>query len=258
MNIQCPNPACKADNPGCAKFCRKCGTALMPADGKNKIWFSISNFFKKIFRKKRPVITEAFTLDTFKYIPLQPVSVVKVRFMNRFVVAMFLTFLLLFVVTATEIDDELLVIVSSWLYYEVYTFHEETINMICLSIACLCVLPISVWLFKKLRYRLNADYIENSFVNNNIVRIARRSRMGLFDKSKNKVLLPSKYSGIDRFEGQLLLINKDGKYGLYSLAYRRIIVPVKYDTISQFVNSVTSATVEGVTHHYDIKGNKLR
>lgn len=28
MNIQCPNPKCRADNPANAKFCRKCGSPI--------------------------------------------------------------------------------------------------------------------------------------------------------------------------------------------------------------------------------------
>lgn len=107
-------------------------------------------------------------------------------------------------------------------------------------------------------YKLNADYIEESFINNEIVRIARKSRIGLFDKSKNKVLLSTIYSSIEKFNNQHLLISKGNKYGLYSLTYRRIIIPVLYDSINQFTNSVTSATTQGMEHHYDVKGNKLR
>lgn len=32
MDIQCPNPECRADNPTGAKFCRKCGTAFTPTN----------------------------------------------------------------------------------------------------------------------------------------------------------------------------------------------------------------------------------
>lgn len=111
---------------------------------------------------------------------------------------------------------------------------------------------------EELRYKLNADYIEESFVDNGIVRIARKSRMGLFDKSKNKVLLSSTYSNIEKFNNQHLLISKGNKNGLYSFTYRRIIIPVLYDSIAQFTNSVTSATIQETEHHYDVKGNKLR
>lgn len=82
--------------------------------------------------------------------------------------------------------------------------------------------------------------------------------MGLFDKSKNRVLLSSSYSNIEKFDNQHLLISKGNKKGLYSLTYRRIIIPVMYDSISQFANSVASAIVQGTEHHYDVKGNELR
>ena len=81
--------------------------------------------------------------------------------------------------------------------------------------------------------------------------------MGLFDKSKNKVLLSSVYSNIEKFDKQHLLINKGNKKGLYSLTYHKIVVPVMYDSISQFVNSVTLATTQEIVCHYDVKGNKL-
>ena len=125
-------------------------------------------------------------------------------------------------------------------------------------LSAFCALFIFKWWIKKLRYKLNADYIEGSFINSEVVRIARKSRMGLFDKSKNKVLLSSNYSNIEKFDNQHLLISNGNKKGLYSLTYRKIIVPVMYDSISQFVNSVTSATTQGTEHHYDVKGNELR
>ena len=56
------------------------------------------------------------------------------------------------------------------------------------------------WWIQKLRYKLNADYIESNFVNKEIVRIACKSKIGLFDKNKNKVLLSSSYSNIEKFE----------------------------------------------------------
>lgn len=82
--------------------------------------------------------------------------------------------------------------------------------------------------------------------------------MGLFDKSKNKVLLSSKYSNIEYFDNAHLLLIKGKQKGLYSLTYKKIIIPVQYDSIAQFTNSVTTVTSQNVAFHYDIKGNKLR
>ena len=64
------------------------------------------------------------------------------------------------------------------------------------------------WWIQKLRYKLNADYIESNFVNKEIVRIACKSKIGLFDKNKNKVLLSSSYSNIEKFDNEHLQISK--------------------------------------------------
>lgn len=255
MNIQCPNPECRADNPANAKFCRKCGTAFTPA---NRFKQMVKSFVSKMFIQSQNTNVGTFTLDTFRNISFQPVSVVKIRFVNRFVVFLCLLFVAFWFATITGLIDEIISEIDRWFYEEVFIFHLDIVEFGCLAVAGLCALFILKSLIKKLRYKLNADYIEESFVNNGIVRIARKSRMGLFDKSKNKVLLSSAYSNIEKFDNQHLLISKGNKKGLYSLTYRRIIIPVLYDSISQFANSVTSATTQGSEHHYDVKGNELR
>lgn len=255
MDIQCPNPECRADNPANAKFCRKCGTALTPS---NRYKQMVKSFFNKIFTISNSSNAGMFTLDTFRNISFQPVSVVKIRFVNRFVVFLCMLFVALWFATITGLTGNVLYEIDSWFYEDVFVYHQYIVELGCLAIAGLCALFILKWLIKKLRYKLNADYIEDNFINSEIVRIARKSRMGLFDKSKNKVLLSSIYSNIEKFDNQHLLISKGNKKGLYSLTYRKIIVPVMYDSISQFVNSVTSATTQGTEHHYDVKGNELR
>lgn len=255
MDIQCPNPECRADNPANAKFCRKCGTAFIPA---NRYKQMVKSFFNKIFTISNSSNAGMFTLDTFSNITFQPVSVVKIRFVNRFVVFLCVLFVALWFATITGLTGNVLYEIDSRFYEDVFVHHQYIVELGCLAIAGLCALFILKWLIKKLRYKLNADYIEDNFINSEIVRIARKSRMGLFDKSKNKVLLSSIYSNIEKFDNQHLLISKGNKKGLYSLTYRKIIVPVMYDSISQFVNSVTSATTQGTEHHYDVKGNELR
>lgn len=255
MDIQCPNQECRAANPANAKFCRKCGTAFTPA---NRYKQMVKSFFNKIFTISNSSNAGMFTLDTFRNISFQPVSVVKIRFVNRFVVFLCVLFVALWFATITGLTGNVLYEIDSWFYEDVFVYHQYIVELGCLAIAGLCALFILKWLIKKLRYKLNADYIEGNFINSEIVRIARKSRMGLFDKSKNKVLLPSSYSNIEKFDNQHLLISKGNKKGLYSLTYRRIIIPVMYDSISQFANSVTSATVQGTEHHYDVKGNELR
>jgi hypothetical protein len=190
MDIQCPNPECRADNPAGAKFCRKCGTAFTPA---NRYKQMVKSFFNKIFTISNSSNAGMFTLDTFRNISFQPVSVVKIRFVNRFVVFLFIMFAALWIILISGLMGNLIAAISWYLYESVYLPIKYFIGQGCLLVAGLCTLFILKWLFKKLSYKLNADYIEDKFINSEIVRIARKSRMGLFDKSKNKVLLSSIY-----------------------------------------------------------------
>lgn len=257
MDIQCPNPECRADNPAGAKFCRKCGTAFTPT---NRFKQMFSSAIAKIFVRNHTTGASKFTLDTFCNITFQPVSVVKIRFVNSFVLFLCILFIGFAAFLSMPLGKELLYVLDDELILsngDMMKYMPIVILSLCI-LSALCALFILKWWIKKLRYKLNADYIEESFVNNEIVRIARKSRMGLFDKSKNKVLLSSTYSNIEKFDNQHLLISKGNKKGLYSLTYRRIIIPVQYDSISQFANSVTSATTQGAEHHYDVKGNELR
>ena len=259
MDIQCPNPECRADNPANAKFCRKCGTALTPA---NRYKQMVKSFFNKIFTISNSSNAGMFTLDTFRNISFQPVSVVKIRFVNRFVVFLCMLFVALWFATNIGLTGKVLYAADPWFYAkyleDLFDYHKYIVELGCLTFAGLCALFVLKSWIKKLLYKLNADYIEDSFINSEIVRIARKSRMGLFDKREIKVLLSLNYSNIEKFDNQHLLVSKGNKKGLYSLTYRRIIIPVMYDSISQFINSVTSATIQGTEHHYDVKGNIMQ
>lgn len=253
--IYCPNNECNSENPDNAKYCRKCVTTFTTTDRFKQM---ISSTIEKIFTKHPSENAETFTLYTFRNVSFQPVSVVKIRFVNRFVVFLCGLFVALYGATIIGLTGEVLYDIDHSFYEDVFIYNQYIVELGCLAIAGLCALFIFKWWIKKLRYKLNADYIEESFVNNEIVRIARKSRIGLFDKSKNKVLLSTTYSNIEKFNNQHLLISKGNKNGLYSLTYRRIIIPVLYDSIAQFTNSVTSATIKETEDHYDVKGNKLR
>ncbi|MDC2009061.1 zinc ribbon domain-containing protein [Bacteroides thetaiotaomicron] len=252
---KCINSECCADNPVNAKFCRKCGTAFTPADRYKQM---ISSAISKVFIKCSKINAESFTLDTFRNITFQPVSVVKIRFVNRFVLFLCLLFAALWFATITGLTGEILSEIDRWFYEELFIYHQYIVELGCLVIAGLCTLFIVKWWIKKLQYKLNADYIESNFVNDGIMRIARKSRMGLFDKNKTKVLLSSNYSNIEKFDDEHLILSVGTKKGLYSLKYRRIIVPIKYESISKFMSSVTTARFNGNDYHYDVKGNLLR
>lgn len=251
--IQCTNPECRAENPTNARFCRKCGRSLPIG---NRLIQKIKTIIRKLHTKKESTTIGAFTLDIFRSISFQPVSVVKIRFVNRLTVLLCVVFVGIWIATTTGFIDEVLPAIDSWFYEEFYD--QELFELVSLSVLCLCGIVVIRSIFKSLRYKYNADYIEERFVENGIVRIARKSHVGLFDKKKKKVLLSSIYSNIEKLDNQHLLISKNNKIGCYSLKYRKIIIPVSYDSISNFVNSVTSATVQGIEHHYDKKGNRLQ
>lgn len=248
--IQCPNSKCNAENPTNAKFCRKCGSAVVPLNRYKQFLISgLQNLF--VFNKNKA--QQTFTLDVFSNISFQPLSVVHIRFVNRFVVFLCVLFSAFTIFITSSIGRSV-----------IYNFDRYTMNYIdyvakgCSIIAGICIIYILKWTYRKFQYKLNADYIEDSFCKGGIVRIAQKSRMGLFDRSKNKVLLSSKYSNIEYFDNEHLLLIKGKQKGLYSLTYKKIIIPVQYDSIAQFTNSVTTVTSQNVVFHYDIKGNKLR
>ena len=196
MNIQCPNPECRVENPANAKFCRKCGTAFTPA---NRYKQMMRSAISKVFTRSHNTSTEAFTLDTFRNISFQPVSVV-----NRFVLFLCLLFVGLWFATITGLTGTVFYKIDHWFYEEVFIYHQYIVELGCLAIAGLCTLFIVKWWIQKLRYKLNADYIESNFVNKEIVRIACKSKIGLFDKNKNKVLLSSSYSSIEKCDNEHL------------------------------------------------------
>lgn len=227
----CHNPECRAENPVTAKFCRKCGMAIGIAS---------------------PNMNNGnFTLKTFSNISFLPVSVVKIRFVSRFMLFLLIASL----ASCFAIQGGLMEEILGGLYF---SYNIGELDKLFCALAGLLFIFVLKGLGRKLKFNVNADYIENQFVAESIVRIARKSRLGLFDKKKNKVLLPSRYSGIEQFDKHHLLVVKDGKKGLYSITYRRVIIPAVYDSIDQFANYVTTARVNGNEHHYDVKGNNLR
>ena len=160
MNIQCPNPECRVENPANAKFCRKCGTAFTPA---NRYKQMMRSAISKVFTRSHNTSTEAFTLDTFRNISFQPVSVVKIRFVNRFVLFLCLLFVGLWFATITGLTGTVFYKIDHWFYEEVFIYHQYIVELGCLAIAGLCTLFIVKWWIQKLRYKLNADYIAVSY-----------------------------------------------------------------------------------------------
>ena len=107
-------------------------------------------------------------------------------------------------------------------------------------------------------YQSNADYIEISAFMQTSYRIAKRGKLGLFDKKQNKVILRSLYDNITKFDVDHILIEKNGKKGLYSLKNTKLIVPIQYERIDPFKNSVVKCYHESKEDHYDVNGNFMR
>lgn len=233
MMKQCTNVSCGYENPDEARFCKKCGTPISDS------------------------VIDGFTLDTFKGIQFMPVSVVKVSFVNNFLIVLWVLFLTLAILASTTTGKYILHEIADEM--DIY-WHSFPRFVLLLSILLTAVLSLSLLksIYRKLMYACAAEYIEQRFIENDIVRIAKKSKMGLFDKQRRKVLLQPKYTNIEKFDADHLIISVDKTQGLYSLPLRKIIVPVQCEHILPFVNCVTTAMIHGQECHYDVKGNKLR
>lgn len=117
-------------------------------------------------------------------------------------------------------------------------------------------LSINIW--KCIRFHSNVDYIETQPFSGNMVRIAKKSILGLFDNKSKKVCLTTIYSNITIFDDKHILLDRDDKVGLYSIELRKNIIPVKYNRIAPFHNYMTSASIGNKDEYFNIKGNRIR
>lgn len=253
MEIKCPNKRCNESNPLSAKYCRICGTKLNPSYSAI-LFYRVKDLLVKFFSCNNPSEI-GFTLDKFKSISLKPVSTVKIQFFSKFciVIGCILSAFLILFESCSEIRWFFRNMLGEYNYEALYIFVPFTLIPI-------AVIGISflVSSYKKVKFRLNADYLESATFIGDIVRIARRCKLGLFDNKSKRVLLSSNYDIIEKFDGQHIMLKKNGKCGIYSLTRKSIIIPVVFDSISEFRNSVASASSGGNTIHFDIKGNRLR
>lgn len=162
--IQCPNPECNAENPANAKFCRMCGTTFTPFNRyKQLIFLGLQNLFAFNRGKTR----ETFTLDIFGNISFQPISVVHIRFVNRFVVFLCVLFSALTIFITSSIGRSVICDFDRYIMDYI-----DYVAKGCSIIAGICIIYILKWVYRKFQYKLNADYIEDSFCKDGIVRIA--------------------------------------------------------------------------------------
>lgn len=112
-------------------------------------------------------------------------------------------------------------------------------------------------ILRKRKFKKNADYNEETSFMSTMCRIARKCKLGLFDKNKKNVVLKSKYDNITRFDAEHILIEKDGKKGLFSMKKVGLIVPIRFDRIDSFKNSIVKCYKGTESYYYDINGNRM-
>lgn len=249
---------CSTENPNSANFCRICGKKL-----DSRTWDLLLDYvLNKIDSSKRTIknlfMVDAdvreFTLDKFKTISLQPISIVNIKFVNK--ILLFVVLLLASISLAFYNSSDLRYLIKDECGSDVYRAADLLMPFVNILICILCI--VLLWSFwKKLLYWLNADYIENRFVGD-LSRIAKNCKLGIFNDKNKRVVLASRYDNIEKFDTDHLLIQRKGKKGIFSIKKSKIIIPVSYDNISAFSNSVATAVSGSKTVHYDIKGNKLR
>lgn len=264
---RCPN---NHDNPDNAKFCRICGYNFDNSfSSQLKIyWNALVSFVTRIFNmminegKTRFASmgrSSGFTPDMFPSINLSPCSVAKVDFKikKKSVIFMLLFFFLFLILAINETK------IVNVLYYEMgfqsYLPWESVIatSIVCFVIFLCLFIPFLCRLWKWLKYKMNADYIEYTAFMNNLYRIAKKGKLGLFDKSKNSVTMGSHYDNISKFDGEHILIEKNGKKGLFSMKKMGVIVPIRFDRIDAFKNSIVNCHKGTESYYYDINGNKM-
>lgn len=262
---QCSN--CKTVNPQHAKYCRMCGKELETS--KHNICEQIINRLMHLCKvimfdvkeRLQPSNKEenAFTPDVFSAIQLSPKSICKIRFR---IIPWLITFVfscVIFYLLAgySSILYKIWIELENELGYFIWHIREGLILIFALIIA----ISAYQWLkksWKYIKYHINADYIEEYAFSGTMVRIAKNSRLGLFDNKSKKVRLRTIYSNITLFDDEHLLLERDDKLGLYSITLKRIIIPVKYTSIEHFYNSMTSASIGNTKDYYDIKGNRIK
>ena len=257
------------DNPDNAKFCRICGYNFdnsFSSQLKN-YWNAFVSFATRIFNmminegKTRLTSmgrSSGFTPDMFPSINLSPCSVAKVDFQcKKGVVFMAVLIVLFMALKSYQYEIEELMYYSwGWpsdmLYYVI-----PSVLGILIILFLIKFIPFLRRLWKWLRYKMNADYIEYSALMNNLSRIAKRGKLGLFDKSKNTVTMGSHYDNITKFDGEHILIEKNGKKGLFSMKKMGLIVPIRFDRIDGFKNSIVKCHKGTESYYYDVNGNKM-
>ena len=198
-----------------------------------------------------------FTPDLYPTISLVPASAKRIRFVKGVEVFSMIFMPLLLLVGF---------IVYDIFWQQIDPFIEEgledgsayfVIGVISLIIILLLIRCLKglVHIKDAFRYKLNVDYIEET--NYELARVAKAGKLGLFNQTKNKLLLLPRYEKIEKFDSKHILIGNNRYIGLYSVPVKKVIIPVECDAISPEKDGIIEVTINGTKHHFDALGNRL-
>ena len=97
-----------------------------------------------------------------------------------------------------------------------------------------------------------------TFNNCGIAKVSNRyEKYGLINLSR-KLIVPCIYDRIDKFEGGMAVVEKDGKYGFIDYS-GKLVMPVIYDEVKPFEtgNYSTEVVKDGETFEMDRMGNRI-
>lgn len=262
---RCPN---NHDNPDNAKFCRICGynfdnsfSSQLKNYRNSFIAFATRIFSMMINECKARFASmgrsSGFTPDMFPCINLSPCSVAKVNFQCKKGIV-FMAVLIVSFIALSFFEYQIRNMLEG-MYAPSFVYYNAVPIVQCLLFVVFLFkfIPFIRRLWKWFRFRMNADYIEYSAFMQNLYRIAKKGKLGLFDKSKNTVTMGSHYDNITKFDSNHILMEKDGKKGLFSLNKMGLIVPIRFDCIDAFKNSIVKCHKGAESYYYDVNGNRM-
>lgn len=200
-----------------------------------------------------------FTPDKFPSINLSPCSVAKVDFQCKKGVVFMTVMIILFALSCTfkyEITNYLWYPVD--ISYDTWNLVVVAVNVVLFVIFLIKFIQFLRRVLRWIRFRKNADYIESSAFVQNLYRIAKKGKLGLFDKRKNTVKMGSHYDNISKFDSEHILIENGGKKGLFSMKKMGLIVPIHFDRIDSFKNSIVKCQKGETSYYYDVNGNRMK
>lgn len=257
------------DNPDNANFCRICGYNFDSSFGNplKYYWNTIVSFVTRMFNTMRNEInmqgasmqqSSGFTPDKFPSINLSPCSVAKVDFQCKKGVAFMAIMIILIALFSTFKYEITRLLYYVDIPYDIRDMAVVSVNLVLIFAFLIKFIPFLRRIWRWIRFRKNADYIESSAFVQNLYRIAKKGKLGLFDKRKNTVKMGSHYDNISKFDSEHILIERGGKKGLFSIKKMGLIVPIRFDHIDSFKNSIVKCQKGGTTYYYDVNGNRMK